>query len=324
MWWVVGLADYLLYTGDTARIAALADALVATLAHIAAHVGPDGLWHHDRGWDYVDWAPIPAAERQTFCHLLATQVLNLGADLLDAVGQDGSAYRDRSAQMAQAARRTWWRDGAGAFGSSHHVNAMAIRSGVLSVDEARTLFTGTLAPDPPFAMTYWHRYADLDAAARVGAVDWGLAYVRRHWGQAVQAGMTTFWEAFDPAWLGDDPHGVSMIGDEHAQYGGYRTSLCHGWSAGPVVWLHTAVLGVRPTAPGFARIMFAPHLGGLAWARGTIPTPHGPIAVALAAGDAGTKPTATLTVPPGVAVEVPDDIRATWQITEGLSMSPQP
>ena len=39
-----------------------------------------------------------------------------------------------------------------------------------------------------------------------------------------------------------------MIGGENARYGGYETSLCHGWSAGPAVWLHTAVLGVRPVS----------------------------------------------------------------------------
>lgn len=318
MWWVVGLADFLMYTTDTATITALVDALIATLDHIATHVSADdGLWHHDIGWDYVDWAPIPPAERATFCHLLATQVMTLGVHLLATVARDGTRYVDLAAQMREAARRVWWQDGAGQFGNSHHVNAMAIRSGVLSDDEAATLFARTLAPDPPVLMTYWHRYADLDAAARVGEIDWGLAYLRRHWGQAVQAGMTTLWEAFDPAWLGEDPHAVSMIGDEYAQYGGYRTSLCHGWSAGPAVWLHTAILGVRPAAPGFAAFTFTPHLGDLAWAHGTIPTPHGPITVSLTAGSGigDTKPIATLTVPPDIAATIPDAVRAAWEIT---------
>ena len=132
------------------------------------------------------------------------------------------------------------------------VDAMAIRSGLLSKKASRAHFGRTLRTDPPCTMTYWHRYADLDAAASVGQIQWGLDYVRRHWGPALDLGVTSLWEAFDPAWIGDDPHAMSVIGDEHAAYGGYRTSLCHAWSVGPAVWLHTAVLGVAPGEPGFA------------------------------------------------------------------------
>ena len=190
---------------------------------------------------------------------------------------------------------------------------MAIRSGLLMRDEAQALFAGTLAPDTPARMTYWHRYADLDAALRVGAVDWGLAYIRRHWGPAVEAGLTTLWETFDPLWLtDDDPHALTMVGAEHARYGGYETSLCHGWSAGPVPWLHQAILGVHPTADGFSVVRFTPHLGDLEWADGRIPTPHGEIAVRLRRE--GDRPVAEIDAPEGVMVTVPEAIRAAWQI----------
>ncbi len=130
-------------------------------------------------------------------------------------------------------------------------------------------------------MTYWHRYLDLEAALRAGQVQWGLDYIRKHWGLSLQLGLTTLWEAFDPAWVGPDPHAVSMVGGEYARYGGYETSLCHGWSAGPAIWLHQAVLGVRPIAPGFAKIDFHPNLGDLEWARGEVPTPRGMVQVEL-------------------------------------------
>ncbi len=302
LWWVVGLADYLQYTGDRSLIAELADELTAMLDHVAGWVGEDNLWHSRAGWDYVDWAPVPAPERQIFCHLLACQVLALGADLLAACGRPDAPYRQLHGRMVQSARETWWRDGAGEFGSSHHVNAMAIRSGILSPEESAALFARTLAADPPYRMTYWHRYADLDAAARAGQVAWGLDYIRRHWGHALHIGMTALWEAFDATWIGDDPHAVAMIAAEHARYGGYETSLCHGWSAGPAIWLHTAVLGVRPAAPGFAAITFHPDLGDLEWAEGTVPTPHGPIRVALHRGRNGQTE---------VEVELPAAVRRT-------------
>ncbi len=322
MWWLVGLADYLRYTGDTGLIWELAGEIRATLDHIGRSVGEDGLWRLRDGWDFVDWSPMSEGERRAFCHLLATQALGLGAGLLDAIGRNGDAYRRLQARLRDAARRTWWADPAATpFGAgetaSHHVNAMAIRSGILTPDEAAALFKRTLAADPPQTMTYWHRYADLDAAGRVGQVQWGLDYIRRHWGHALRGGHTALWEAFDPAWLGSaDPHAVSMVGAEHARYGGYETSLCHGWSAGPAVWLHTEVLGVRPAAPGFAAVDFNPALGsgprGLQWARGTIPTPRGPIRVSL--DRRGPEPIAEISAPPDVEVRLSERPRESWRV----------
>ena len=121
---------------------------------------------------------------------------------------------------------------------------MAIRSGVLEPDAASAVFARTLASDPPHPMTYWHRYLDLEAAGHCGQIQWGLDYIRKHWGLSLQLNLTTLWEAFDPSWIGPDPHAVSMVGAEFARYGGYETSLCHGWSAGPAAWLQQYILGI--------------------------------------------------------------------------------
>lgn len=313
LWWLVGLADYVRHTGDATLVEALRPELVAVMAHALARVEADGLWRARDGWDFVDWSPLSEGARVQFSHFLAYQAIELGGRLL---GQADPLARDAVSalvSMASAARRRWWRAGQPALDGSHHVAAMAIRSGLLMRDEAQALFAGTLAPDTPARMTYWHRYADLDAALRVGAVEWGLAYIRRHWGPAVEAGLTTLWETFDPLWLtDDDPHALTMVGAEHARYGGYETSLCHGWSAGPVPWLHQAILGVHPTADGFAVVRFTPHLGDLEWADGRIPTPHGEIAVRLRRE--GDRPVAEIDAPEGVMVTVPEAIRAAWQI----------
>ncbi|WP_214321122.1 alpha-L-rhamnosidase C-terminal domain-containing protein [Nonomuraea sediminis] len=41
--------------------------------------------------------------------------------------------------------------------------------------------------------------------------------------------------------------------------------------------VHT--LGITPAEPGYASVRIAPRLGDLAWARGSVPTPHGPVSV---------------------------------------------
>jgi hypothetical protein len=323
MWWVVGLADYVRYTGDRTLVLEYAPELIAALQHIARHVGRDGLWHFYRKGRQEEWAPLNAAECEMCCHLLACLAMGLGTDLLASLGRlDAAEYCSAlRMRMVEAVRRAWIekdlaRVEGGQHGDmrwSHHVYAMAIRSGCLLPNEAAMLFGRIRDTEQAFPMTYWHRFSDLDAAALVGEVQWALDYMRLHWGSALEAGMTTLWETFDPAWLGDDPHGVSIVTGESATYGGYRTSHCHSCSAGPAAWLHTAVLGVRPAKAGLTAIDFSPALGDLAWAEGTIPTPRGPVHVSLRRQEEG-RPRATLMVPRGIEVRVQERAQQAWEI----------
>jgi hypothetical protein len=59
-------------------------------------------------------------------------------------------------------------------------------------------------------------------------------------------------------------------------------SECHGWSSAPIYEFSAMVLGVVPTAPGYDAVCIKPypHAYDLAWASGTVPTPHGVISVA--------------------------------------------
>jgi alpha-L-rhamnosidase len=57
----------------------------------------------------------------------------------------------------------------------------------------------------------------------------------------------------------------------------------HGWSCTPTRDMVFYTLGVTPDEPGYARARIAPRLGRLAWARGTVPTPHGLISVETSA-----------------------------------------
>jgi alpha-L-rhamnosidase len=315
LWWVVGLWDYWLYSGDRSLIVDLGPVLKATLEHLTSWVDADGFWRLKAGWDFVDWAPLKAEERAVYSHLLACRALELGLRLLDLIGlPTGAGWNEICVRMASAARRAWGADGAG-FGPSHHTNAQAICSGILSAEESADVFERNLEPDPELSMTYWHRFLDLAAAQKVGKIDWGLAYIRRHWGHALKIGATTLWEAFDPTWIGDDPHAVSMVGAGYARYGGYETSLCHGWSSGPAAWLLSAVLGIAPEEPGFARVRFEPNLGGLEWAEGSVPTPQGMVRVNLRRRP-GQKSLAILHLPEGVRCRLADQLEQEWEIRQ--------
>lgn len=280
MWWVIGLADYFRYTGDRSLIEEVSEPLISVLRHIAAHLDENFIWNFQRGFDFVDWSPISPEERLCYTNLLAAQVLAAGANLLKGVKRSPESFDQLAQAMRAAVHHRWdlanWR-----FASSHHLPALFINTGWLPKAGAKQLFAQTLFEDAPLNMTFWHRYLDLAAAGRVGETQWGLNYMRRHWGPALKAGTDTFWEVFDQAWLGADAHRLTIVSQEYADYGGYGTSLCHGWSAGPCAWLPQAVLGVVPHEPGFTSITFQPALADLDWAEGVIPTPHGSIEIEL-------------------------------------------
>lgn len=70
----------------------------------------------------------------------------------------------------------------------------------------------------------------------------------------------------------------------HADYGkfcykGLRHSLCHGWSSGFIDFFFGYVLGVAPTAVGYQSVSVTPHLCGLDFAEGELPTKYGNIYV---------------------------------------------
>jgi len=80
-------------------------------------------------------------------------------------------------------------------------------------------------------------------------------------------------------------------------------SDCHAWGAHPVFHYFASLIGVRPAAPGFARVRIAPQPAGLKWLRGTMPHPLGEITADLQFDDPG-QITGSVGLPWGVSGEL--------------------
>ncbi|MDD3925527.1 MAG: hypothetical protein PHT33_02595, partial [bacterium] len=78
---------------------------------------------------------------------------------------------------------------------------------------------------------------------RQEAFDW----IRMAWGGMLERGATTWWEEW-----------------------GDRSSLCHGWGSYPAYFSQTEILGVKLDELGSGRVVVAPDLLDLSWARGTV------------------------------------------------------
>lgn len=62
-------------------------------------------------------------------------------------------------------------------------------------------------------------------------------------------------------------------------YLGLRHSLCHGWSSGFIDFFYSCILGVTSIENAYKTIKIEPHLCGLTYAEGKIPTKYGIIAI---------------------------------------------
>ncbi len=301
LWWAQIQCAWWRYTGDRAYLEQQRAYLLGLMDQILADIGADGV-EQLTGWRFLDW---PTARDPAAIHAglqaLAVLALDAGAVLGAVLGESALVARCQ----AGAARLRAYRPPPVA---AKQANALQALAGILDPAEVeRTV----LAVDPCAGLSTFYGYYVLQARAQAGKVAEGLEVIRRYWGGMLDLGATTFWEDFDLAWTPDAcgidrlvPPGMKDIhGDfgDHC-YKGFRHSLCHGWAAGPTAWLSEHVLGITPLEPGFRRVRVAPRLGGLAWAEGSFPTPHGDLHVRHEARPDGTVHS-VIDAPPGVTVE---------------------
>ncbi len=267
-------------------------------ASMAAHVrrvesllSPSGLW--DTGFQFGDWLdPTAPPENALLAKadpgVVATACLYRSATLVaETAALLGHADEGHFRDLAARTRAAFVEHYLGADGritsDAVTVYALAIAFGLLDAAQQeragerlvelvrhgghhiQTGFAGT-----PFVT---------DALTVTGHLDDAYALLLQtecpSWLYPVTMGATTVWERWD-----------SMLPDGSINPG-EMTSFNH-YALGAVVdWLHRTVAGLAPLEPGYARVLVAPQPGGgLTWARTSLRTPHGPVAVFWSRPDA--------------------------------------
>jgi hypothetical protein len=314
-YWIEALYDYTLYTGDRSLLGSDYDNLVQLVDGLyPAHVDSAGLLENWLG--NADYAYIArTGPVVSYYNAQYVRALGMAAALARWEGDTtrAASWLARTAPIRTAFQNDFWDPSAGAFTDSagnraaHPLdgNVFAILAGLATrqqqasilafVDRTLRRSVGDAIVDTnvwdrpggwgingpqriiPF-ISYFELLARFDAGDDAGA--FGL--IRREWGYMLSRGPGTMWESID-----------SGTGQPITQDG----SRDHGWSSGAAPALSSFVLGVLPTSPGFATFTVTPHPGNLTWVQGSVPTPHGPIAVSwkLVKG----KPVVRVTAPPG-------------------------
>jgi alpha-L-rhamnosidase len=302
-WWVVSEAEYLRRWGDIAAVREQKAHLLEVLARMDAELDARGVYVAASGRKpFVDWskgfsADSPEARRATdFEYVLAYR--NAAWLLRQLSDTNEAAKQDARADVMTAAAQKYLSEGA-TFGDRWQTNAIAVLAGATTPAQRDAAWSDVLSrtvkgrKSTDVITPYYGDYV-LNAMATLGKRREALEWMRGYWGGMLDAGATSFWEAWDPAWAGDDTHAKLQADDKV----GYNASLAHGWAAGPAAWLMEEVLGVKALEPGFKRTQIRPELAGLEWAKGGVATPLGVVGVDVRAGHY------VVTIPAGMEAEV--------------------
>lgn len=299
LWWLIIVRDLYVYSGDAAFAEKNRDYIVGLVRQIAACIHPDGT---DTFTDYFfDWQTRGTDGAKAGVHALLIGAMQAGQKLAQLYHSEELAAlcREKLAQLQRCIP---------CDGGYKQVKAMLALVG--AADREKT--ASALTVNGAAGLSTFTSYYVLKAVSDGGCTAEALSMLKEYYGAMLDMGATTFWENFDIRWLENAapideipaPGKTDIHGDHGAFcYQGFRHSLCHGWSSGPVPFLTECVLGIRVVEDGCRKIQIHPSLGHLKEAHGTFPTPYGVLKVSHRCREDGTVET-QYTAPDGVAVEV--------------------
>jgi hypothetical protein len=310
--WVHGVYNLYRFLGDKDAVKALLPSVERVLRWFAPFQTGAGALKDIIEWALIDWSAVTNSDTSAIYTAMWARRLREFAEMAGWLEEKSSQrWAEGLYAKAKAGFEVFWDEARGSYVDhlvdgvqepemSQIAGAAAIVSGLAPqerwsriietiTDPARlVIFTWQMGGGPfgqgrkpgwdvqtqivraePFMSYLVH-----DAVALAGKAD-QLVAIYTDWAQFLTGGYDTIGE--------DWKHGTHV----------------HGWSCTPTKDLIFYTLGVTPAEPGYAAARIAPRLGGLAWAEGKVPTPHGLVHVRAEPGQV------ILDAPIPVIVELP-------------------
>ena len=279
LWWLINQWQVYLYQGNKEYLEKNHEYIKGLVKQISKYIKPDGTEALYGGTRFLDW---PTSENPEVIH---SGLQGLTVLAMNAAAEIGKSLGDKELEeLAKGDLRRLRKVKVDGYGNSQAIS-MKVLAGI-SQDEKKDV--QKLLDNGVEAFSTFFGYYMLEAIAKGGKYEEGMEMISKYWGAMLDLGATTFWEelVYTDALKAGRIDEIVPEGkfDIHAHTGKYcyiglRHSLCHGWSAGPTIWLTRHVLGIYPTEPGCKTLVVEPHLGNLEYAKGTFPTPYGVVTV---------------------------------------------
>ncbi|WAC58321.1 alpha-L-rhamnosidase C-terminal domain-containing protein [Brevundimonas sp. SL130] len=261
--WIGMIHDYWMNQPDLSVVRRNLDGVRAVLNWYAPYVTDKGLVRQTPGWLFIDWraglseqprSDDPVKPDSCIISLLYLGALVQAAELEGAAGEPERADADRreAERLRLGIRDQCWDATRGLYADSplkdrfsQHANLLAVLYDVEPTSGQAALIEKIVARNASRSfpeitpVTYYFSFYLSRAVEHAGLADAYLALLQP-WRDMLGQNFTTWPEEPDPT-----------------------RSDSHAWSAHPTSDLLRLVAGVKPDAPGYARVRIEPHLGGL-------------------------------------------------------------
>jgi hypothetical protein len=291
--WLAPVAwDHLLYTDDVETLKNVYPAIKRLEAYLGSRIGGNGLFvQRAETSKHACNLELGDVRTRSYMNILLWGVFRDTARIANRLGltDDAQASQQKADVLKKAIFERLWDGTHGCFRealetpkSGSEANALALSTRFVSPEQALRIARQLKKND----------HGKFQSLASRGRFEYGFGQ------SGMQAILDHHWlQLLDPNWKGAATTSECM---------NMRTS---GWfnESHPDTTIATHcsayILGVTPTAPGFSRFQVRPTpVKEVTWARGVVPTPHGPIAAGW--DNAGKIFKLDLTVPQGTQAEV--------------------
>ena len=285
--WVGMLADWSLEQPDRELLVRHLPRMRRVLQWFEPLLNKQGLLGKNPQWNFIDWSGQQWDDRDRFpswgsqngsCLMTAMWLgtLRQGEALERSFGDGERAleYRATADRARDAIRAHCWVAERGLFADdgdrkvfSQHMNVFAVLYEVATADESPAILErvtvrgrGIDAPAGMYGPTYYFAWYLVRAFEHAGLAH-RYPELLQSWRALLPLNYTTWPESRDQT-----------------------RSDTHAWSAHPTADLLRIVAGIRPGAPGYARVLVEPLLGSLTSLDATAATPQGPVKVSYRVG----------------------------------------
>lgn len=302
--WLMGLRDYFLHTGDSLTTGSLLMSAERCALAIKNVQFENNLVHKPPYPFWIDWAKLAQGDQNFIINALQLLAFRQYAELLEWMGKPQQAVRwNHEADLLSESLSLFWDEETGLFADnlnngirdknfSEHANSLAVVAGVANAGQVKSILekltsnhqTGIMEEAALF--NYWIA----EALASRGKIMEAIEMLRRKYLHMVEDEIGTLWE--NPNLYAENVGARSSSAPDRFTERSWSTAQAE--NAFPPNILSRYILGLHPMAPGMSEMKFSSFLSPYSSFSGKVPTPQGVIEIGLTDGQY------TLRVPAGI------------------------
>jgi hypothetical protein len=300
--WVHGVYNLYCFTGDRDAVKAFMPTIERLLRWYVPYQTSEGVLKDVVEWNLIDWSSLHVEDTSAIITAIWARGLHEFTEMAAWLDENASRHwAEGLYAKARAGFEMFWDEKRGIYIDhikngvpqkpvSQLAGALAICSG-LAPQERWARIVHTITDSDKLVVRSWigsetgeysrERWmkqmmgiyeADWDVENQIVMAEPFMSYVVHD--AVVAAGLADQLPKLYRPWLQFLAGGYDTIGE----CWGWGTHV-HGWSCTPTRDLVFYTAGVLPAEPGYTKARIAPRLGGLAWVKTSVPTPHGLITV---------------------------------------------